>query len=51
MDGVPISLAGMTIVVSSHSTFYLLILTFQNITDHVVVPPVRSGDIQNHAFY
>src|SRR5271157_2170378 len=51
MDGVPIGLVGITGVVSGHRAFYFFILALQNVTDQVIGPTVRSGEIQNHAFY
>src|SRR5215472_12365487 len=51
MDSVPISLVGMTGVVSRHRTFYFFILALQNVTDHIIGPTIHTGNIQNHAFY
>ena len=51
MDGVSIGLLGMTGVVSGERAVYFFILALQNVTDHVIGSTVRTGEIQNYAFY
>src|ERR1700746_3416817 len=51
MDGVPISLIGMSGVVSGQRSIYFFILALENVADQVIGSAVRSGEIQNPAFY